>query len=144
MQMKTDFTLSLTIDNLNTTATPTDTDITDLQTSLCLICLINKNYQAPPHPTFYQQHSHWPHLTTVLTLPSSSSWRFIDVWLWYIPSQLVGVISVISHLNLSPLLSPFVTTLSLSMKISPSEADTQIMNVWGHCSGAFLLVAQLT
>ena len=56
--MKTDFTLSLTIDNLNTTATPTDTDITDLQTSLCLICLINKTYQAPPHPTFYQQHSH--------------------------------------------------------------------------------------
>ena len=141
MQMKTDFTLSLTIDNLNTTATPTDTDITDLQTSLCLIFLINKTYQAPPHPTFYQQHSHWPHLTTVLTLPSSSSWRFIDVTERH--SITAGWCSVLKvyqlYLTQTCLLSSsaFVTAPSLSMKISPSEADTEIMNVWSHPPGGW-------
>ena len=81
-----------------TISIPTETElilISQTSTDLALSVWSNKTYQ---------QQSHWPPLTRILTLPSSSSWRFIDVWLWCIPSQLVGLISVISHLNLSPLL----------------------------------------
>ena len=89
------------------TTAPTDTElilISQTSTDLALSVWSNKTYQASPNLLLCQQQSHWPLLTRILTLPSSSSWRFIDVGLWCIPSQLVGVISVISHLNLSPLL----------------------------------------